>query len=146
MTTRSRVGPRAISRALQRDVNRLFEDVRDSREESTRQRDGDAWRPPADITETGDAFEIQVDLPGVHKDHVEITLEDSTLTIAGHRERTREDGTYARAERPTGRFQRSFRLGEQTKTEGIAARHENGVLSIHIPKSQRERKTQIDIQ
>ena len=85
MTTRSRVGPRAISRALQRDVNRLFEDVRDSREESSRQRDGDAWRPPADITETNDAFEIQVDLPGVHKDHVEITLEDSTLTIAGHR-------------------------------------------------------------
>lgn len=149
MTGRNRVGPHAISRALQRDVNRLFEDVLEpENEHSAESGSGEqGWRPPADVAETDDAFLIEVDLPGVEKEQVEITLQDRTLTVEGRRDRSSDaPGTFSRMERPTGRFGRKFRLGEKTDTDNITARHENGVLVVHVPKSRDEQRTTISIE
>lgn len=148
MTGPNRVGPRAISRALQRDVNRLFEDVLEPESERSTKSSGEqGWRPPADVAETDDAFLIEVDLPGVEKEDVEITLQDRTLTVEGRRDRAGDaPGTFSRMERPTGRFGRSFRLGEQTDTDNITARHENGVLVVHVPKSRNQQRTTIAIE
>lgn len=149
MTTRSRVGPRAISRALQRDVNRLFDDVMNPKEERSSGAEQQGWRPPADVAETDDSFLIEVDLPGVDKQEVQITIQDSTLTIEGRRARAEtetETETFSRMERPTGRFERTFRLGDRTDTESITARHENGVLHVRVPKARREQRKTITIE
>jgi HSP20 family protein len=134
---------------LQREVNDLFEQFF-----PTRRTEGDEegyesalWAPRTDISETEDAHVIRMDLPGVSKDEVEVTVEDGVLKISGERSRSREesDGDYSRVERSYGRFYRSFRLGQQVDPADIEATHENGVLTISLPKAEESRPHRIDI-
>ena len=134
---------------LQREVNDLFEQFF-----PTRRSEGDEesyesalWAPRVDISETDDSHLIQMDLPGVSKDDVEVTVEDGVLKIAGERKRSREEtqGDYSRVERSYGRFYRSFRLGQQVDPSNIEATHENGVLTISLPKAEESRPHKIDI-
>ena len=134
---------------LQREVNDLFEQFFPIRRTESDEEGYESalWAPRVDIAETDDAHLIQMDLPGVAKEDVEITVEDGVLKIAGERRRSREEseGDYSRVERSYGRFYRSFRLGQQVDPANIEARHENGVLTISLPKAEESRPHKIDI-
>lgn len=98
------------------------------------------WLPPVDCFETGDAFVIAADLPGVHPENVDISFEQNTLTIKGTRAptlRAPEQGELRvfTAERVSGGFARSIRLPEYVDGEKIEARYAEGVLTITVPKS-----------
>jgi HSP20 family protein len=94
------------------------------------------WEPPVDIYETDDALVLQVELPGVSKDAVNVELHEHTLRLSG--ERTREPavtgGQYYREEGRYGAFQRAFRLPTIVDEAKIHATYRNGVLDLRLPK------------
>lgn len=94
------------------------------------------WHPSADILERDDHYEVTVDLPGVDKANVRITVENDQLTISGERneERKTEEGQMRRFERFSGSFRRSFSLPEGVDPESVGAEYQDGVLTVKVPK------------
>lgn len=97
------------------------------------------WSPAVDISETNDSFHIKADLPEVKKEDVKISLEDHTLTIRGERKHMEEKKgeRFHRVERSYGTFMRSFTLPEAVDEQKIQAKFDNGILDIHVPKTQK---------
>jgi HSP20 family protein len=94
------------------------------------------FTPAVNTREGDDAYYIDVDLPGVKKEDVEISVDKNVLTIKGKREVREEvkEEDYYRVESAYGTFSRSFTLPEKVDVENIEAKSENGVLEIIIPK------------
>ena len=94
------------------------------------------WEPPVDMYETDDALVLQVELPGVSKDAVNVELHEHTLRLSG--ERTREPavtgGQYHREEGRYGAFQRAFRMPTIVDEAKIQATYNDGVLALRLPK------------
>jgi HSP20 family protein len=121
-------------------IREQFERVLNSQKEEGRDL---AFVPTVNTREGDDAYYIEVDLPGVKKEDINIDVDDNTLTISGERkikEEHKEDNFY-KVESVYGKFERAFSLPEDVDTEKIEAEHKNGVLEIKIPKVQKVEKT-----
>lgn len=128
---------------LQDRMNRLFEDATQKRANDT----GDDferadWTPAADIYETETGFGIAIDLPGVTRDGVEIDVDDNRLIVKGTREIA---ASTHRAERPRGKFMRTFTIPGSVDQGGIGADYKDGVLQIRLPKRQEQKAQKITI-
>jgi HSP20 family protein len=89
---------------------------------------------------------VEIDVPGVTEDQIDLTLEKRTLTVTVNRARADHEGwTSVMAHRPFGRFTRSFHLSEGLDAEGIQATLENGVLSLSIPVQETAKARKIEI-
>ena len=101
------------------------------------ERIADFFAPSADAAATGDCYEINVELPGVKTDDIDITVDEGMLTVRGEKrfEREEKGKTYFFSERAWGAFERSFRLPPDAEAESISADFKDGVLAIRIPKS-----------
>ncbi|HIP15073.1 MAG TPA: Hsp20/alpha crystallin family protein [Sulfurimonas autotrophica] len=99
--------------------------------------------PTVNTREGSDAYYIELDLPGVKKEDVEISVDKNILTIKGKREvKTEEEkNDYYRVESAYGSFARSFTLPEKVDVENIRATNEDGVVEITIPKLKVEKDT-----
>ena len=90
-----------------------------------------------DIKDTGDAYVLEADLPGVKKEDIHIDIDGDCLSISTQRSSSREEkdqeGNYIRCERSYGSFSRSFDISA-VKAEGITAGYDNGVLTLTMPK------------
>lgn len=120
---------------LRDKMNRLFEDAVAARGEE-KDMITSSWSPAVDIYETESELVLSAEIPGVDEKDIEIKIEDNTLSIKGERKfekETREEN-YHRIERSYGSFYRSFSLPGTVDQEHIEARHEGGVLKIHMPK------------
>jgi HSP20 family molecular chaperone IbpA len=103
--------------------------------DAERTRDRPAFVPRSDIYETKEAIYVVADLPGVHEDAVEITVEKDVLTINGYVESVAPEGyALAYTEYRVGDYQRSFSLSNRIDQENIGATLKNGVLSLRLPK------------
>ncbi len=91
-----------------------------------------------DIVEDGENLKIIMDLPGVKKENVKITLENGYLTVSastkGKSEEKDEEGTFIRRERHFGEFTRSFAVSKNVSKDEIKAKLENGTLTLLVPK------------
>ena len=92
-----------------------------------------------DIKEHKDGYELEIDLPGFHKDEIQAELKDGYLTISAAKqlnqdEKEKESGKYIRRERYSGSCQRSFYVGEGVKQEDLKAAFNNGILTVAVPK------------
>ena len=98
--------------------------------------DGAASSFATDILDTGDAYRLDMELPGFKKEEIKVSLEGKYLTVAAaHKEDEKNDSVcYLRRERMTGSVSRSFTLSN-IDTDGIEVLHENGVLSVILPKT-----------
>lgn len=110
------------------------------------------WLPLVDTYQTDKTFVIEADLPGVHPENVEISFENSVLTIAGTRGPTlpakdKHELKVFTSERINGKFARSIRLPEQVDAEKIEATFSFGVLTVMVPKlaSAQPRKIAINV-
>ncbi len=105
--------------------------------------------PETDVIETEREIRVVTEMPGLKRDHIEIDVENNVLTIRGEKreERTEgeEGGKFHLSERRYGTFTRSFVLPRDVDSDAIAARFEDGVLSIVIPKSERARRRRIAV-
>eukprot|EP00898_Chlorokybus_atmophyticus_P007369 jgi/Chlat1/7633/Chrsp64S00559 len=94
-----------------------------------------------DVVEKKDAFEFRADVPGMKKEDIKVqVLEGRVLSISGERkmEEKKEGDNWHRVERSYGRFERAFKLPQNTDPSKITAKHENGVLTISVQKRQEE--------
>ena len=105
------------------------------------------WIPTVDISETAGEYVIQAELPEVKKDDVKVTLEEGVLTIQGQRRQEKDEKTtkYHRIERSYGTFVRSFSLPDQVNENGVKAEFKDGVLNLHIPKSEKAKPRAIEV-
>ncbi len=96
------------------------------------------WSPPVDIAENENELTLTADLPGVKMEDLDIKIEDSVLTLSGTRKFEGEEkkGGYHRIERAYGSFRRAFSLPDTVEAENVAARFDNGVLKVTLPKKE----------
>ena len=106
-----------------------------------------AWFPAVDILESGDAYLIRVELPGLKQEDIHLEFREGMITLSGERKvEVPADGVeYVRAERTVGSFSRKFSLPSTIKQEDIQAAYRDGILEIHIPKSDDVRSKRIAI-
>jgi HSP20 family protein len=132
---------------LQDRMNRLFEDATQRRAQSeadiTDEVESADWYPAADITESDGQFVITVDLPGVDRAALDINIDDSRLTIRGTR--NIEATPQQRAERPRGRFIRSFGVPSSVDQGKIRAEYKDGVLDVILPKRTEHKAKRVEI-
>lgn len=105
------------------------------------------WYPPVDILESGDAYLLRAELPGMNKEDIKLEFKDGVLTLSGERkfDEPAEGVEYHRAERVAGKFVRSFYLPQTIKVDGIKATYRDGMLEVHVPKAEEARAKQIAI-
>ena len=98
------------------------------------------FTPSVNTREDEKRYYIEIDLPGVKKEDINIDLNDRVLTISGERkfkEKVKKENYY-KIETSFGKFERSFSLPEDADIDNIEAKTENGVLDIFIPKIKKE--------
>lgn len=105
------------------------------------------FSPRIDISETEKQFVIDVELPGMEKKDIDITMENGRLTISGERKfQKEENGTkYHRVETHYGSFARSFHLPDNVDDESVLATYRDGILNVTINKSEEKLKKQIKV-
>jgi HSP20 family protein len=93
---------------------------------------------PLDVIEEEGQYIVKASMPGVEPDQVEITLTDNVLTIKGEtkRESTKNEANYHVRERHFGSFVRHVNLPAGVDSEKVEATHENGVLTLRLPKTE----------
>ncbi len=94
------------------------------------------WVPAVDIVEEKDKFVLRAEVPGVDPAEIEVSMDAGVLSVSGERRRESSDGSDSlrRVERNSGKFYRRFTLPETADAEGIAAKSNNGILEVTIPK------------
>lgn len=105
------------------------------------------WSPAVDITEDDTGYLITAELPEVKKEDVKITLENGVLTLTGERKFEREEKgkKFHRVERSYGSFVRSFTLPDDADAGKVDAQFKEGLLKVHVSKSEKARPKQIEI-
>jgi HSP20 family protein len=103
------------------------------------------WVPAADIVESDDSYLIEMDLPGVDQDDVDIEINGRELTVSGEVKEKERAGILRRRTRKVGEFSYSVTLPMEIDADAVTAHLDNGVLSITVPKSQRAKSRRIAI-
>jgi HSP20 family protein len=100
------------------------------------------WSPSADISETEKEYLIRAELPAVKKEDVKVTVADGMITIEGERKQQKEEKNekFHRVEALYGSFSRSFSLPDNIDTNAIRCEDKDGVLTVHIPKTETEKR------
>lgn len=133
---------------MQREINRMFDSFfRGNQEDEGQSLLPSAWTPATDIAEHDNEFVVRLELPGVKKEDVKITMRENVLTIQGEKKAEKEargEGHH-RMERVYGSFQRSFTLPTTVKADKIDAEYKDGVLHITLPKAEEAKPKQIEV-
>jgi HSP20 family protein len=104
------------------------------------------WSPALDLYESGDHFVAVVELPGMRKEDIDISLHDGTLTISGERKRESNNGeTAQRTERYVGAFRRSITLPTRVDASKVNVTYQDGVLKVTLPKAEEAKPKQIRV-
>ena len=109
-------------------------------------RPGLLFKPDVDILEHPDAFMILADLPGASEESVDIQLEKGILTLDARVAAPGEERPLRYAEYREGGYHREFRISEDIDSTGVTAKMRNGVLELHLPKSERHKPRTIPVQ
>lgn len=96
-----------------------------------------------DVKETDDGYDVEIDLPGFKKEDVNAQLNDGYLTVTASRSsddgEKNDEGKYIRRERYQGSCSRSYYVGDAVTEEDIKAKFDNGILTLHIPKTEQKK-------
>lgn len=141
MTTVTRWDPLAQLDRLQREIDRVFDGRAGSGVGSV------SWVPSTDVEQTESAVIYKLDLPGMKPQDITIEVHAGMLTVSGERKHETEEkheGYYSR-ERITGSFARTFTLPKGTEQDDIAAKFDDGVLAITVPRQEEAKPRTISI-
>lgn len=136
--------PRDTMREFRGELDRFFNTNTAAYAEDT----ATDWVPSVDIKEGKVAYEVVADVPGVDPKDIDISLEDSVLTVKGERKAEHKDEGegYSRTERVYGSFYRRFTLPDTADAENISAKTEHGVLKLYIPKKEKALPKRITVE
>ena len=112
--------------SLQDELDRLFESPLTG------------WAPPLDVREDKDHFSVRVELPGMKREDIEVSLQEGALVISGERkeEKVTEGTEIHRQERFYGRFSRALTLPTAVKGDKVEAHYKDGILTVTLPKAE----------
>ena len=128
-----------------------WDPIRDLREwqERLASHHTESWAPATDVYETGDAYVITLEVPGLARDQIELSLEDSRLVIRGRRpDLTTSTGKvlhYHQIERGHGPFARTVEFADKVDGDRVSADLSDGVLTITLPKLPEPPPRRIDV-
>jgi HSP20 family protein len=134
------------------DPSREFEDIYDRMGQLMNVAFGDlaavtadaAWSPAADLTETDDAYVVHVEVPGLHKDQLNVQVTDRELEVTGEI-REPADGKRHRSSRRAGRFEYRTVFPGDIRPRDVSAELADGVLTVTVPKSEAARPSQVQV-
>jgi HSP20 family protein len=129
-------------------VTRMLDAALNGQLDNWNETDGSTGRTPrADILEGEKEFRVLMDLPGVLRENLDLSIEDQTLWVKAERAETVPEGFESRRNERAGHvtFSRTFSLGNVVSTEGISAEFKNGVLTISLPKSEKSMPRRIEV-
>lgn len=106
---------------------------------------GGPWTPLADLSETDDEYQLEIDLPGVRRDDINIDLDGQDLMVSGQFAERRHEGYLRHSTRRTGQFEYVVRLSHTVDPDKVDAQLKNGVLRIAIPKASQTGQKRIEI-
>jgi HSP20 family protein len=141
MTTLVRWEPFRELASFQNEMSRFMNGLFSDGQNRTNQ----TWVPALDVWETDSDVVYAFDLPGIPEEDVSVEVKDDTLTVSAQREQRDEvkDGGFYRFERRYGSFARAVGLPQGVDQDQIAARYENGVLEIRVPKPEEQKPRKI---
>jgi HSP20 family protein len=132
---------------IQDEMNRLFSAFLSPVPEKT-EKGALMWNPLVDIAETDEEIVVTAEFPGMTKSEIEITMQDNVLTLKGEKKQpsteVKEKNTH-RLERSFGSFERSFSLPVAIRQDKIKAAFKDGILTIHLPKSDEAKRKEVAI-
>ncbi|MGH7971638.1 MAG: Hsp20/alpha crystallin family protein [Limisphaerales bacterium] len=131
--------------SLRDEIDRLFEEPLGELARTSQLLSG--WTPALDISEDKDNVFVRVELPGMRKEDIEVSLHNGSLSISGERksEEKYKDAEVYRSERFFGRFQRTVMLPTEVAAEKIRAQYKDGLLDIVLPKAEEAKPKHIDV-
>lgn len=133
-------------------IRNFFDDFFDlmGRPEGRRRRweEGGIWSPATDLIDQKDKLVARIELPGVEKKDIKISLSENNLTVQGEIERDREakKEDYYCCERVSGKYSRTISLPVEVDEQNIKAKFKNGILEIIMPKKLEKKAREITIE
>jgi len=127
--------------SLTGQMNQLFESTFGQSALSS----GGGWAPAVDVEETDDAYVVEAELPGVHRNDVQVEASSGVLTITGEFKDRERTGILRRRTRRTGRFEFRTTLPASVNTEAITASLHDGVLTVKVPKGDEAKPRRVEI-
>ena len=111
---------------------------------------GDEFRhrsvlPPVNITARNDEYLLEIEMPGVNKEGLEISVEGNQLTIVGKRQPEHIAGEVVYRESAEGEYRRVFEISSDIDTGKISAEMHQGIVTLHLPKAERVKPRKIKI-
>lgn len=106
---------------------------------------GMVWAPLADVTETEDAYLIEVELPGVKREDITVEFTGAELRITGEFTEREREGILRRRTRRTGRFEYRTTLPSEVNADAISAELADGVLTVRVPRAESAKPRRIPI-
>ncbi len=145
MTTLTRWAPWHEMTALRRALGGLFDEPLETRFPMPWRLD--EFDLTVDVAEDENAYVVKASLPGVKPEEVEVTLQNNVLTLKGEAQADKEinEERYHVRERHYGRFMRSLTMPTNIKADMIEASHENGVLTVRLPKAEENKPKKIAV-
>jgi HSP20 family protein len=128
---------------LRDELDRLFDFTLPTRDSGL----FSGWTPALDVHDEKDNFLVKIELPGMKKEDINLSLHNGVLTVSGERKTEREakEGETFRSERFFGRFQRSVTLPVAVDASKVAATYKDGILTIDLPKAEEAKPKQIAV-
>jgi len=101
--------------------------------------------PPASVTEIADGYMLEIEMPGVKKDGLEISVENNELTIIGRRSLPALEGTLIHRESRPENFRRAFEIDPSIDADKISAKIDQGLVTLTLPKAEHVKPRKITV-
>ena len=118
--------------------------TRETRESDRRQAE-QFITPPASVTEIGDGYMLEIEMPGVKKDGLEISVENNELTVIGRRSLPLVEGTLIHRESRPENFRRAFEIDPSIDADKISAKIDQGLVTLTLPKAEHVKPRKITV-
>lgn len=141
----STLDPHAEMTALNQRIRRFLDDWEELPWLLGGLDDGNGFTPLADVEETGEAYLVEIELPGVRRGDIDVTLSGRHLTVTGERKEKERRGILRRRTRVTGRFHYDVTLPAADPDAEVTAAYDDGVLTVRVPKPEADRPRRIAI-
>ncbi len=130
---------------LRDEIDRLFDPPLTEMARGSRLFSG--WTPALDLYEEKDNLVVKVELPGMKREDIDVSLHEGSLSISGERksEEKHQDADVYRTERFFGRFQRTVTLPTPVAADKVKAQYKDGILTITLPKTEEAKPKRIDV-
>ena len=132
---------------MQREMDRLFDDMRPWWPARLAARRFAVDAPAVDVYEEKDAIVVKAELPGMSKENIQVSVEEGALTIRGEKKREEkiEEKDYAYQERSYGAFTRTIGLPAAVKADQVTAQFKHGVLEVRLPRAEESKPKTVSV-